>query len=315
MGQDKLNKPYKIPNSTQFMAIGGGKGGIGKSFVSSNLAIGLANQGYKTCLIDLDIGASNVPTLLGENPIVNKTLDDFLKVPSVNIREVLQSSTQAKGLYYLSSHDLTLINENKLTPFELQKLLTALSSPFFHYVIFDLAAGTNAITTEIFLRAQHKFLVTTPDPSAIENFYAFLRRSFQELLRNTLSPQEFALAASVKEKTPTLWMSNIKDKSPETYVKAKNALQTLKTHIIINQCRLKEDEDLLTSIQQVCNAHFEFDFNALGCISYSDDVWIALRNRLPLMLQPGHSTPKTQLIDIFAKWLNPVKVVNQIQRA
>lgn len=64
-------------NST-IIAVGGGKGGVGKSFVSTNIAIFLANMGFSTTLMDLDLGAPNVHTSLGE-PLPAKKLSRFLR--------------------------------------------------------------------------------------------------------------------------------------------------------------------------------------------------------------------------------------------
>src|SRR6516162_5960252 len=60
----------------QIWAVGGGKGGVGKSLVAANLAISLARTGAKVCAIDLDLGCANLHTCLGiEIPQV--TLSDF----------------------------------------------------------------------------------------------------------------------------------------------------------------------------------------------------------------------------------------------
>ena len=50
----------------QILPIGGGKGGIGKSFIAANLGVLMAKQGIKVALVDLDLGASNLHTFIGE---------------------------------------------------------------------------------------------------------------------------------------------------------------------------------------------------------------------------------------------------------
>ena len=50
------------------VAVGGGKGGVGKSFLSTNIGIFLANMGFNTVIVDCDLGAPNVHTCLGEPP-------------------------------------------------------------------------------------------------------------------------------------------------------------------------------------------------------------------------------------------------------
>lgn len=80
-----LAEHYKQQRGNQspaahIVAIGGGKGGVGKSFVSSNLALFFANLGVKTILVDLDLGAANAHTVLGE-PQPKHSLHDFIRDP------------------------------------------------------------------------------------------------------------------------------------------------------------------------------------------------------------------------------------------
>ena len=77
---DKLRElmiAQKIKKSTHFIAITSGKGGVGKSTVSANLANLLASSGYKIVLFDADIGLANLDVLL--NVKINKNMLDVLK--------------------------------------------------------------------------------------------------------------------------------------------------------------------------------------------------------------------------------------------
>ena len=71
-------------NKPQIWAVGGGKGGVGKSILSVLMALSLANQDKRTILVDVDLGGANLHTLLGiKNP--PKTVNDFIlkKYPSI----------------------------------------------------------------------------------------------------------------------------------------------------------------------------------------------------------------------------------------
>ncbi|MCB0351614.1 MAG: P-loop NTPase, partial [Bdellovibrionales bacterium] len=82
------------------VAIGGGKGGIGKSFVSSNLGIFLANMGFNTVIVDLDLGAPNLHTALGELP-PNKNFHEFINGKYKNISEAAVA-TRFPNLRFIS---------------------------------------------------------------------------------------------------------------------------------------------------------------------------------------------------------------------
>ena len=64
-------------DNKKIWAIGGGKGGVGKSLVTANLSICLALMGYRVCAVDLDLGGANLHTCLGVN-IPERTLSDYL---------------------------------------------------------------------------------------------------------------------------------------------------------------------------------------------------------------------------------------------
>ena len=86
---------------TQILAVGGGKGGSGKSFISASLGIILAKQGKKVVLVDLDLGAPNLHTMLGLNNL--KTgLNNFLS-KSVKNLSLTAVPTKTPNLYIISS--------------------------------------------------------------------------------------------------------------------------------------------------------------------------------------------------------------------
>ena len=81
-------------------AIGGGKGGVGKSLVAANLAIGLARAGNRVCAVDLDLGCANLHTCLGVE-IPQVTLSDFFSKRIHSMEEVLVP-TEIKNLHLIS---------------------------------------------------------------------------------------------------------------------------------------------------------------------------------------------------------------------
>src|ERR1035437_5547423 len=78
------------PGST-IIAVGGGKGGVGKSFVSSSLSIFLAQLGFNTLTVDLDLGGANLPTSLGL-PLSNKGINEFVMNPRLEFKDILQET-------------------------------------------------------------------------------------------------------------------------------------------------------------------------------------------------------------------------------
>ena len=65
MGHGMPPAPQMLPGVAHIVAVGSGKGGVGKTTVAVNIAIALAKLGYKVGLLDADIYGPNVPTMMG----------------------------------------------------------------------------------------------------------------------------------------------------------------------------------------------------------------------------------------------------------
>src|SRR3712207_4619388 len=79
------------PNLKKIWAIGGGKGGVGKSLVSANVAICLALMGHKVVAVDLELGGANLHTCLGL-PIPQMTLSDYVSKKVTRFEDLLVST-------------------------------------------------------------------------------------------------------------------------------------------------------------------------------------------------------------------------------
>ena len=77
------------------LAVGGGKGGVGKSFVSSSISIFLAQLGFDTLAIDLDLGGANLHTCLGL-PLSERGINEFVTNPKLELTDVIQETLWPK---------------------------------------------------------------------------------------------------------------------------------------------------------------------------------------------------------------------------
>lgn len=131
-------------------AIGGGKGGSGKTFICANLGVLLAAHGKKVILVDLDLGASNLHTLVGQSSL--KTgLHDFLN-KSVKDLSLTAQPTDITGLHLISSLRCSIESGN-LFYVQKQKIIKAIGRLPADFVLLDLGAGTTYNTLDFFLTA------------------------------------------------------------------------------------------------------------------------------------------------------------------
>ncbi len=150
------------------IAITGGKGGCGKTNVSANLAIALAQSGHRVTVFDADLGLANLDVILGVG--TEHTLQDVLSGERT-LSEIL--SPGPGGMQFIAGgsgvRSLLSVGPKKLNLFLSQVPNLAASTDI---LIFDTGAGVDPKVTA-FLRASDSImLVTTPDPACIIDSYA-----------------------------------------------------------------------------------------------------------------------------------------------
>lgn len=175
--RESSDAPRRAP---KVWAVGGGKGGVGKSVVSANLAVSLASRGLRCAIVDVDLGGANQHTVLGvQRP--PKSLSDFFSGRVKSLSELLVP-TAVPNLSLVSGArgGLDIANPRYA---EKLKLLRHLRRLDVSHVIVDLGAGSSFNTLDPFIAADERVLVVAPEPTAIENAYHFLKAAFFRSLR------------------------------------------------------------------------------------------------------------------------------------
>lgn len=291
-------------------AVGGGKGGIGKSFIVSSLAICLARMGRAVTLVDLDLGSANLHTCLGAK-IPQESLSDFI---SGRVRELGQvaSATEIPGLSFISGFNDAL-NIADLPRLEKERLITGLRSLPTSHVILDLGAGTNESTLDFFLAADQKIVAVTPEPTSIENAYRFMKSSFYRRLRQAES--ELGIQNLIEEamdtknlhgiRSPADLIRYINQTSPAAGARLSAKIADFQVQLLVNQVRTREDIELGHSMKSVCRKYFGIDANYLGYIDHDNAVWQSLRKRRPALIEHPYSSMVGQFLNVTKNLLNP----------
>lgn len=297
-------------------AVGGGKGGIGKSFISSSLAICLTRIGKSVTLIDLDLGSANLHTCLGLK-IPQQTLSDFLSGRASTITQV-SSQTDIRGLNFISGFNDAL-NVADLEGSGKSRLIQSLRTLKTSYVILDLGAGTSENTLDFFLAADQKIIAVTPDPTSIENAYRFMKSSFYRRMR--LAESELGIQSLIEAamdsknqlgiKSPADLIRYISVSNPEAGKRLMAEIGDFRLQILLNQVRTRQDVDLGLSMKSVCKKYFGIDSDYAGYIDHDNAVWQSLRKRRPLLIEYPYSSIVSQFNEITKNLLNttPLRAV------
>ena len=278
----------------EILAIGGGKGGVGKSLFTANISICLALMGHKVVGIDLDLGGANLHTCLG-HPIPERTLSDYINRKSPNLNELVdQTAIENLGLISGAQDDVGVTNIKHM---ERKRILSKLKELDAEYIVIDLGAGTSVNTLEFFLSADHGILVALPEPTSIENTYRFIKSVYYRKLKTTedfleISPLiDQIINAKIEYKTtPVQLIEKVAVFNPEIGAKLKSKIKSFCPSLVINQVRTQADIDIGYSMKVICRKYFGIEVNYLGHLEYDSTVWQSVKKRRPLITTFPHST-------------------------
>ena len=270
------------------IAVGGGKGGIGKSMVSANLGIALAQRGAKVVLVDVDLGGANLHTCLGM-PQPTTTLSDFVD-RRVDRLEAVLVPTGIERLQLISGAGDTLDAANPKHS-QKSKLLRRLRTLDVDYVLLDLGAGTSFNVLDFFLIADTGIVVMLPEPTSIENAYRFIKAAFFRRLQNVAPKDDFAqlistaLAPRPGEMAKSPWdvVAELRQTDAEKAARLEQAIGGFHPWLVVNQARTRADWDVGPTVASAWKKFFGLELGYLGAIAHDDAVWQAVRSRKSLM--------------------------------
>jgi flagellar biosynthesis protein FlhG len=293
---------------TKVWAIGGGKGGVGKSLVTANLSICLALMGYKVVTIDLDLGGANLHTCLGV-PIPDKTLSDYLTKKVRNLNDLL-TPTPIENLSIISGaqDDIGIANLKQMQKAKIISKMTELDADF---VLFDLGAGTTFNTLDFFISADQGILTALPEPTSIENTYRFIKSVYHRKLNMVEDLLEIgplidqAMNAKISQNsTPADLIARVIEINPEMGHKLKMEIEKLSPKLIINQVRTQADIDIGFSMKIICRKYFGINLDYVGFLDYDATVWQSVKRRRPLLMEFPNSTLVNNFDKIVHRLLN-----------
>lgn len=292
------------------VSVASGKGGVGKSFVSSSLAICFARMAYRVALIDLDLGSANVHTYLGAQA-PKSGLTDYLKGRVGDFNQLL-SPTGIRNLEIISgtndSFDIANITEDSY-----KSILQGIKSLDVDVVVLDLGAGTNNSTLDFFSSADLSLMALTPEPTAIENAYRFMKSSFYRKLKTSemgtgieqLIDQAMDQKNNLGIKNPSDLLKYLSKSDEIGAHKFLKEMENFQLGIVLNQVRSGRDIDVGKGIASISKSYFGMPVRYLGHIAFDNAVWQSLRKKRPLLLDHPTSPINNQIFAIAKLILGP----------
>ncbi len=293
----------------QIWPIGGGKGGSGKSFVTGNVGISLARKGKRILLIDLDLGAANLHTIIGI-PHPEKSLSDFIN-RKINSLEESITPTGEPNLFLVSgaNNNLDIANlayEQKI------KILKAIARLDYDYILLDLGAGTAFNTIDFFLISDSGIFVTTPEPTSIENIYRLTRSVYLRKIRQILKAEDFKqIASEALKRNSELAVGYLeqfvhiaKVLYPEKGIALEKGFENFRFRLVVNQLRKQDNPNLGMMICRVIEKHLGIGMQFMSNISFDDRVHDAVCRKMPYVSKYPYTQTAVDLQEICRSLLS-----------
>jgi flagellar biosynthesis protein FlhG len=300
----------------RLVAVGGGKGGVGKTFVVANLAAALARTGQSVVVVDADLEGANLHTALGVGS-PRASLADYVARREDDVGK-LASDTAIPNLRLIAGTQANLA-EAQPSEERREQLLEALVRLPARFVLIDLGAGNHAALIDYFLAADDGIVVLTPEPTSVENGYAFLRAAFYRRMRRCLEqPAVRRVIAEAMDqrnergiRTPLDLLREVQAIDPRAGAAYLAAMARFRPSLVVNEVRTAEEIKLGFAVKSVCRKYFGIDAEYLGYVNHDEAARRSVLARRPLVeLMPG-SDAAVYLERIARKLADPARLATQ----
>lgn len=293
----------------QIIPIASGKGGVGKSLFSANVGITLGKLGKKTVLVDLDLGASNLHLVIGQQaPKVG--IGTYLGGVTKNFNDLIMP-TDYPNVYFIAG-DAEIPGLTALKISQKNDLIKKIQQIEADYVILDLGAGTHLTILDLFLLSPQGIIVTAPTVTATLNGYLFLKNAVFRLMYNSFkkNSKAYKFLEDLKKDSNSLQrlyipklVESIENIDPQSAAVFKHRMEQFKPRLVLNMIDDPKDADKAQKIRRSCSEYLGLDLDHLGIV-YRDSLQdVALASRLPVTIYKPQSMIAQAIFRISEKIL------------
>lgn len=278
----------------QIIPIASGKGGVGKSLLSANLAVALGQSGKRVVLVDLDLGASNLHLVIGQRPGTQSLGAWFTE--KTEFKNII-CPTDYQNVSFIAG-DSQIPDLTSLKHVQKVKLIRNLCNIDADYVILDLGAGTHQFILDMFLLSPQGIIVTSPAVTATLNGYLFLKNAVFRLMYTTFkrgTPGRQYIE-NLKKDTATMQklyipqlVQALMQIDPENTKIFVNRMNQFRPRLVMNMIEDPKDADKVQRIKTSCNQYLGLEIEYLG-LMYRDMLQDkALASQLPVVVYKPQS--------------------------
>jgi flagellar biosynthesis protein FlhG len=284
--------PLRRARGPHVVALGGGKGGVGKTFLAANLSAELARMGLRVAAVDTDLEGANLHTWLGV-PRPAASLADFVAGREEDVGKLLVG-TPVENLGLIAATGAHLASAHPEGP-RRAELLQGLRRLDCDVVVVDCGAGTHPAVIDYFLLGDDGVLVLHPEPTSLENAYGFLRAAFYRRMQLAMLNHQVQdrIAECMDQRnergirTPHDLLREVQGLDSEDARRFVDTMRAMRPKVVVNEVATAEDVRLGFAVRGVCRSYFGLEAEYAGYVNRDDAVRRSLaQRRLLLDLEP-----------------------------
>jgi flagellar biosynthesis protein FlhG len=289
---DEEDLPPSTAGAKRVIAVGGGRGGVGKSLVATNLAVYFAQLGRPVVLVDADPTGANIHCHFGIPAAIGQPEDENSSgsPPKDDLADALVA-TSVPGLRLLPAGHDAVDSPPTLRAGRKARWLARLRALPADYLVLDVGPGHGLFAVDLMLAADLAIAVTLPEPPAIETTYRFVRAAYVRKLRRALHTDRFRLGlveralAKIGSLPAPIELVRALTKIDRTLAElAWNEATRLRMSFVVNQTRVRTDLEIGNQMSDLAARHYGVRLDELGHIEHDDTVWLTVRRNKPLLV-------------------------------
>jgi flagellar biosynthesis protein FlhG len=276
------------------ISVGGGKGGVGKSIVAGNVAIAVAELGFRTVLLDADLGAANQHTLFGiDRP--PRSLQAFVE-KEVAVLDEVAVTTGIPRLFLVPGIG-AIPGAANLAHAQKLKLLRHVERLDADVVIIDVGAGVSFNVIDFFEAGDLRLVVTTPQLTALQNAHCFMKAAIHRGIRRRVESHP---SAEGREAFEQCWRRSETERLSELrrslrsidpvlggYVE--QVTRGFATRLVGNMVEGPGQRRVIAALSRMAHDFLEVDVPAGANLGRSQEMHDSVTYRRPLMVShPSH---------------------------
>jgi flagellar biosynthesis protein FlhG len=269
----------------KIIAVGGGKGGVGKSVVACNLAVGFANAGTDVVLVDADLGSPNLHTLLGiERP--KGSLGDLMSNRSLHLKDVL-TDTKIRGLR-LACGAAPILGMANPEFQKKQRLIREIAKTDAEVLVVDIGAGVSYNVIDFFNAADIRVVVVSPQITSMHNAYGFVKSSLHRLLQRAIAGKvgynEIFQGGGWTEERMDQLLARVAAFDPRYLNVFEPLIDSFSVALVGNLLENRREANVMWAMRRMVRDFLRVDCHVVGALRRTSRVQRSVNERTPFML-------------------------------